>query len=133
MANCIYCTAETELFEAEKPVCTECLARGREQLKRNNQAALVDFLSTDMELAFALLDSSKAAAQQKHMDHARSALDKAREALAAIRRLSGHVQDPLALERIQERANRLEQAIESTATPAGEPIVNNRSDPGRNG
>lgn len=111
MPYCLYCGVETELSKADKTVCAKCLDRDWGQLRQKNQTALVNFLSTDLDLALTLLDTAKLAAEERHWEHARSALDKARAALSAIRRLSEYIQHPEERTNIGRRADELEKTM----------------------
>lgn len=111
MSRCIHCNAEIPLREGSKQICAKCFEREWEQLKERNQATLTQFLETDISAAFTLLETATLASMEKHADHAISALEKAQEALAAVRRLSRHIENRESMDRIQKRAGDLEEAI----------------------
>jgi hypothetical protein len=75
------------------------------------QAALVEFLQSDLDLSFTML---KTAAIERASDpiHYQAALERARKALATIRILSGRVEDPASWQAIHDRTDRLERELE---------------------
>jgi hypothetical protein len=81
------------------------------RLRVDSQTALIRFLSTDIDLAFTLLETAKTT-----RDSARTAalIAKARLALESIRHLAERIDDPREWHEIRERANLLEYAVNST-------------------
>ena len=82
-----------------------------DRLRAKNQAALTDFLSTDLEIGFTLLNIAK---RKKATDpeHYKAAIAEARTALDTVRNFLGRIQDPAAWMAIHRRADELETAIE---------------------
>ena len=80
------------------------------RLRVDRQTALVRFLSTDIDLAFTLLETAKTTS-----DSARTAalIAKTRFALESIRHLAEGIEDPGEAHAIHERANLLEVAVKS--------------------
>jgi hypothetical protein len=74
------------------------------------QTALINFLTTNLQVAFAELKTAEAKAGSNPA-RARFALAKAREALKMVRRFEGRVEDPGVAEDIQTRADALESAL----------------------
>ena len=74
------------------------------------QGALVDFLNTDLDLAFTWLKTAASDARDDPKGY-ELGLAKVREALNAIRRLQGRVDDILAKREIAARVAELETAI----------------------
>jgi hypothetical protein len=77
-------------------------------LRAANQAALIRFLSTDIDIAFTFIESARNAGD---LDHARDLIAKARLALESIRHWAGHIEDPLEWHKIHLSTNKLENAI----------------------
>ena len=74
------------------------------------QGALIDFLNADLDMAFTWLRTAACDARDDSKG-CELALTKVREALKAIRRIGGHIDDILARREIAARADELETAI----------------------
>src|ERR1051326_6964075 len=92
------------------PDTVDALRAQIEALRAKNQAVLAEFLSTEIELGFTLLQTAKIEADSDR-DHARSALTVAKEALSSLRRFENRIEDPTASADLQSRADQLESAI----------------------
>lgn len=77
-------------------------------LQAASQEALGTFLTTDIDLAFSMLEAGRA---QSITEHRNAALNNARAALNAIRHFEGRIADPKIWRTIHARADELEEAI----------------------
>ena len=77
------------------------------------QRLLVEFLRVDLELAFTLLRTAEIEEAAKGAEHKALALAKVREALNAIRHLTGRIQNPTTWSEIHAEANELEAALQA--------------------
>jgi len=84
-------------------------------LKARGQGTLIEFLHTDLDVAFTFLQTARIEAGS-NADHCKAALDRAWTALASLRALQGHVEDPSERDKIHHRANELEGAIKDLLT-----------------
>jgi len=75
------------------------------------QKTLVDFLQADLDLCFTMLNTAQIASDPEHH---RSALEKVRRGLCAVRRLGSGIEDPESWKTVYERADELERALELT-------------------
>jgi hypothetical protein len=82
--------------------------------REKSQTALVAFLTTDLNLARTFLKIAQTKIDSDP-DHSKSAVAKARDALSVIRRFQIHVEDPVASENIQSKAEALEKALKAFA------------------
>jgi hypothetical protein len=80
-------------------------------LNARSQENLIQYLNVDLDLAFTFLETARIEAGFDAR-HSKSAVEKARTALASIRRFQRHVEDQNALAKINDRANQLEAAID---------------------
>ena len=78
-------------------------------LRAETQATLVDFLVSDIALAFTFLDTAGLA--EHGSKHYCSLIDKAKTALAKIRHFQTLIDDPEQRVKISERADGLEDAL----------------------
>ena len=76
-----------------------------------NQQQLIDFVTTDIELALTFLETARISGNPEHK---RALIEKARTALVTVRRFAGQIEDPDKSQSIHSRANRLEGAISNT-------------------
>ena len=83
-------------------------------LKARTQANLIQYLNIDLDLAFTFLETARIVAES-NARHSKSAVEKARTALASIRKFQRHVEDQNAAASINDQANRLEVAINAFA------------------
>lgn len=111
MPHCLYCAAETPSSGDGGLVCRNCLEREWKRLREQSQSSLADFLTTEVNAACTLIQVAKVATEEKHMEHAHAASERSRNAVAAIRKLSRHLQDPDTLQRVLKAADELEDAI----------------------
>jgi hypothetical protein len=81
----------------------------REQRARG-QRALVEFLQTDLNLAFTMLQAVELASRPEHRY---SALGYVGHALHTIRILQGRIEDSESWNTIHDRAHELERALDS--------------------
>jgi hypothetical protein len=82
------------------------------ELKEKKDAAqkqLVEFLQSDLDLCFTMLDTVEIATDPVHT---RSLLRHVNEGLLIIRRLSGRIEDPEVWKVMHERSNELDRALE---------------------
>jgi hypothetical protein len=77
-------------------------------LLAENQAALVRFLSTDIDVGFTFLEVAKTTSSP---DHVRSLIEKARVAIATVRHLAERIEDPNEWRGIHDSVNQLEAAV----------------------
>jgi len=86
-----------------------------EPSKEASQALLLQFLRTDLDLAFTFLDTAEieSAHDPEHRD---SALAKARAALQVVRKFQGRIQDRDRWSEINARADQLEAALDGFNT-----------------
>jgi len=77
-------------------------------LQAASQEALGTFLTTDIDLAFNMLEVGRT---QSLVEHRNTALNNARAALNAIRHFEGRIADPKIWRTIHARADELEAAI----------------------
>ena len=75
-----------------------------------SQQAMIQFLSTDLDLAFTLLETARIELRSDPA-HSQAAVANAEVALARVRSFEGRVRDHEAWETIGARANELEAAI----------------------
>jgi hypothetical protein len=78
--------------------------------REQGQAALVDFLTNEIDLAFTYLDTAKLATEP---EHACSLLDQVRHAIRSTRHFCGRLQDRDQWQAIHDRLDRLEEAADS--------------------
>jgi hypothetical protein len=79
-------------------------------LNARSQENLIEYLNLDLDLASAFLETARIETGS-YAKHGKSAVEKARNALASIRKFQRHVEDPGELVKINDRANQLEAAI----------------------
>jgi hypothetical protein len=79
-------------------------------LQARGQALLVEFLHTDLDLAFTFLETARIETGSDDA-HAKAALRNAQTALGSIRHFQGRVEDPAEWGKIQSRTDKLEAAI----------------------
>jgi hypothetical protein len=75
-----------------------------------SQALLIEFLSTDLDLAFTFLDLAQMYIQSDP-DHFRGLMQKARRVLETVRKFEERIQDPRARQATRERGDSLEAAM----------------------
>ena len=85
------------------------------------QQLLAEFLRVDMELAFTLL---RTAETEKAAD-SQAALAKVREALSAIRHLTGRILNPTTWSEIHAKANELERALRALERRNSKSVTHN--------
>ena len=80
-------------------------------LKARTQDNLIQYLNVDLDLAFTFLQTVRI---EIGFDakHSNAVVEKARIALASIRKFQRHVEDQNASAKINDRASRLEAAID---------------------
>jgi hypothetical protein len=83
-------------------------------LHAQNQVALIDFLTLDLDLAFTILRTAEMEAKD-HPEHYRSALTKVQAALDTIQSLGSRIEDLRAWTTIHDRANELKSAFEAVS------------------
>jgi len=79
-------------------------------LKASTQKALIQFLYTDLDLVFTFLGMAKAETG-RDADHREVSFKNAQIALRSIQRLKNRIDDPGELQKISDRTNELEAAI----------------------
>lgn len=89
-----------------------------EALHRRNQLALIDFLNTDLDVAFTYLTIAHSA---KSRDDATPLLSKARTAIETVRGFLPRVDDPRASADIRSQADRLDAELADYLATHGEP------------
>lgn len=87
-----------------------------EALRRRSQSALIDFLRTDLNLAFTLIDSAALAPDPVRVA---GLLGKARDALQAIEHFVPRVDDPDASAELRAGAVSLSAALSRDTKPKG--------------
>ena len=80
-------------------------------LNARSQENLIEYLNLDLDLASAFLETARIEAGS-YAKHGKSAVEKARNALASIRKFQRHVEDQNASAKINDRANQLQAAID---------------------
>ena len=80
------------------------------ETKARHQKALVAFLSADLDLAGTFLDTARIDAQSDPV-HARKLVETALNALRAVRRFQGRIEDPTEWARVNDETDRLESEI----------------------
>ena len=83
-------------------------------LQARTQRALIEFLSVDLDLALTFLQTAKIEADSDFA-HCAAAFNKARIALVSIRHFQGRIQDPAEWQKIHDRANELQAALNAFA------------------
>jgi hypothetical protein len=82
----------------------------QQQIVRGHQA-LLDFLRTDLDLAFTILGTAKIEQDAGNPQHMTASINTARKALESIRSLAKRIQDPAALSEVEAGAAELEAAL----------------------
>jgi hypothetical protein len=77
-------------------------------LEQRSQQTLIDFLSTDIELCLAILESARLTSDP---DHYTAALARVRSGLTTIRNFTGRVQDRTTWSELHARADELEHQL----------------------
>jgi hypothetical protein len=83
-------------------------------LHERSQSTLVDFLRTDLDLCFTMLQTARLTSDRAHYDQA---VHNVSEGLFTIRSLMGRVQDPEMWKSIHHRADELERELNSLLDP----------------
>jgi hypothetical protein len=81
-----------------------------QEQRARGQRALLEFLQTDLNLAFTMLQAVELASRPEHRH---SALGHVGHALHTIRILQGRIEDPDWWNTIHDRAHELERALDS--------------------
>ena len=81
-----------------------------EEQHARNQKALVELLQTDLDVAMAMLRTAELASSAEHR---KSALEKVRRALQAVRTFQGKIEDPKLWTIIHRRTDELAATLES--------------------
>ncbi len=79
--------------------------------KLREQRTLIEFLNTDLDLAFTFLNTAKIGLGCDE-EHRTAALKKAAAALAAVRYFQQRIEDAAEWQKIQARADELENALQ---------------------
>ena|SRR5947209_4819118 len=77
------------------------------ELQAQNQAELIQFLNTDLDLAFTMIQTARIEAQYDP-EELPGLLQKIRDAMRTIRALSGRIQDQAVCAKIHSRTDQLE-------------------------
>ena len=77
------------------------------------QRLLVEFLRVDLDFAFTLLRTAEIEGAANNTEHEEAALAKVRDALSAIRHLTGRILNPKLRSEIDAKAQELETALAS--------------------
>jgi hypothetical protein len=98
------------IFAVSSVLAPESKALGEQRAK--SQKALLDFLQTDLDIAFTMLRMVELTSNPEHYH---SALGEIRQTVHAIRNLQGRIENPELWKTIHNRANELERTLESLA------------------
>ena len=79
-------------------------------LEQRSQKALIDFLSTDLDLCFTMLESARLSSRREHRERT---LATVRAGLVTLRYLMDRVQNASTSSKLHARADELESAISS--------------------
>jgi len=77
------------------------------EFKAHNQAELIEFLNTDLDLAFTMIKTARIEAQYDPLELP-GLLQKIRDAVRTVRALTGRVQDQTVCAKIHSRTDQLE-------------------------
>ena len=86
-----------------------------EPLSEGAQRSLADFLQSDMDLCFTMLNTAEIASDPAHT---RSALRHVTEGLLTVRKLLAGIRDLKLQNAVHERADELERALASFSDPS---------------
>lgn len=81
-----------------------------EKLKAQNQAALIQFLNADLDLAFTFLETAMIEAEFD-LEEVPAVLERVRNALRTVRALTERIQDQTIGAQIHSRADEVEAAL----------------------
>lgn len=81
------------------------------ELQKRGQAALIEFLKTELDLAFTFLDTADV--DRDEPETVNKLLHKVRDALETVRRFEGRIGEPSAWSAVHGRADELETAMQS--------------------